>query len=203
LGLSGRETRRVPLKLDYELNPAGRDDLRWMIERLTGAVGRAIDAVSTTEPMVAACLYYTADGADMLDPASMWLCTAERRREIVERYGAGASSEVWNFAEYMPGPEAWLPDDFRDTAFQVREHRLVRELRAAGCDEPARLVLNHVARGLQTHRWSFPVVEPFVTFVFDPSFGARLIENLEFVVARDARAVLETARLWPEADADV
>jgi hypothetical protein len=193
----------VSLRTDYELSAAGRDDLDWIVERLTDGVRRAIDGVSATEPMVAACLYYSADHADMLEPASMWLFTAERRREIVERYGSGASSEVWNFAEYMPGHEAWLPDDFRDTAFEARERRLVQELGSAGCDEPARLVLNLVARGLQAHRWSFPVVEPFVTFVFDPSFGARLIENLEFVVDRDVRAALDEAGLWPEADPDV
>jgi hypothetical protein len=190
----------VSLKTDYDLSAAGRGDLRWIVERLTDGVRLAIEGVSTIEPLVAACLHYSTDYPDLLDPASMWLFTAERRRQIIERYGSNASSEVWNFAEYMPGHEVWLPDDFRDTEFEAREHRLVRELRSAGCDEPARLVLNHVARDLQSHHWSFPVVDPFVTFVFDPSFGTRLIENLEFVVNRETRSALETAGLWPEDD---
>jgi hypothetical protein len=187
-----------------ELETAAKADLDEVVQRDVSAVREALAAVALTEPAFATCLHYSRDSPDLLDPAAVYVGVESDRERALGVDGAlERFCSVWNPMEYTGAEVSPEPSLRDDESYVAREKRLVGALHEAGIDEPARCVLEEVARRLTESPAIQPVTQDHVAFVMDPDFGDDLVESLRGTAPPDVAARLRERGLLPESVDDL
>ena len=168
------------------LSDAARRDLDYLVARNAEAVVKALNAYAAPRPAYAACLYYGRDHEHLLEAAAVYVGLAGGR--------GSTFNSAWNPMEY--DAELVLPD-LRDERFAAAEGRLLDELERHGCEDRARLVLDHVAREVGGASLSLPRTDDFLVFVLDVDFGDQLIASLRFAAPPGVAEKLEAQGLLP------
>jgi hypothetical protein len=187
-----------------ELQAAAQADLEEVVKRDVDAVRAALAGVALLEPAFATCLHYSPDSADLLDPAAVYVgVESDRERALAAGGALEALCSVWNPMEYTGAEVSPDPSLRDDASFVSLEERLVAALHHAGIDEPARCVLEEVARRLTESPAIQPVTEDHVAFVMDPDFSDELLESLHGVAPPAVAARLRERGLLPDSVDDL
>jgi hypothetical protein len=169
------------------------------------AVRRVVDAnlriitstlrtIKVPSPSYAVGLW--SEDPDLLAPTVVAVGLEVTRSAILRAHSpAEAREQVWNVADFALDA---LPEPRSDPGFVEHKADAREGLEREGIWDPARYVLNRVAKELGRDPPIAPVTADFVVFVFDEDFADELRHNIEYSASDLALAELDRMQLLPE-----
>lgn len=170
-----------------------------IVTRNVDAVATAVAALKLPSPAYALCLWPAEDPCELSPyPLSVGL-DVDRVAALSTQAPASAFRAAWNPAEYrfdevdldQPGLRA-------TTGYIAAETTVADSLEKQGVLDPARWVLNKVARQLSEQPPLAPVTSDFLAFVLDHNFADFLLENLRAAAPDRVAETLRAKGLLPD-----